>query len=83
MTSPLWTNGDWNFDLIYKIWSEIDKISNEMSLSYYPPQIEIIGSEQMLDAYTSVGMPVYYLVSSLYESKKTIKAAEVDLHMRL
>jgi len=60
MVSSLWTSGDWNFDLIYKIWNEIDKISNEMSLSYYPPQIEIIGSEQMLDAYTSVGMPVYY-----------------------
>ena len=56
MNNPLWTSSDWSFDLIYKIWNEIDKISNEMSLSYHTPQIELINSEQMLDVYTSIGI---------------------------
>lgn len=60
MATPLWTGSDWSFDLIYKIWNQIEIISNELSLSYHTPQIEIIGTDQMLDAYTSIGMPVYY-----------------------
>ena len=32
----------------------------ELGLNVYPNQIEVITSEQMLDAYSSVGMPLYY-----------------------
>ena len=31
-----------------------------LRLDVYPNQIEIISSEQMLDAYASVGMPLMY-----------------------
>ena len=32
----------------------------ELGLDVYPNQIEVITAEQMLDAYSSVGMPLYY-----------------------
>src|SRR3546814_6511339 len=31
-----------------------------MKLDIYPNQIEIISAEQMLDAYSSIGMPLFY-----------------------
>ena len=33
---------------------------NELGLDVYPNQIEVIGTEQMLDAYSSIGMPLFY-----------------------
>jgi stage V sporulation protein R len=52
---------DWTFDLIEKVWSEIQIIGrDELRLEWYPAQIEIVSAEQMLDAYSSIGMPVYY-----------------------
>ena len=39
---------------------EISKIAAEYKLDTYPNQIELISSEQMLDAYASVGMPLMY-----------------------
>ncbi len=39
----------------------IEKIAiGELGLDVYPNQIEIIGTEQMLDAYSSIGMPLFY-----------------------
>ena len=32
----------------------------ELGLDVYPNQIEIITAEQMLDAYASIGMPLFY-----------------------
>ena len=32
----------------------------ELGLDTYPNQIEVISSEQMLDAYSSIGMPLFY-----------------------
>ena len=61
MTRPLWTNNEWTFDLLKDTWTEIEKIGvGEMGLNLYPNQFEIISSEQMLDAYSSIGLPVYY-----------------------
>ena len=34
--------------------------SIELGLDVYPNQIEVIGTEQMLDAYSSIGMPLFY-----------------------
>lgn len=57
----LWTTSEWTFDLIEKTWTEIDRIATQKyKLDYYTPQIEVITSEQMLSAYSSVGMPVMY-----------------------
>ncbi len=57
---PLFTGSEWDFDLIKNTMSALDDIAPELKLDTYPNQIEIITSEQMLDAYASVGLPVMY-----------------------
>lgn len=56
----LTTSSDWTFDLIEQAWPIIDKLGKNYGWEGYKPQFEVITSEQMLDAYSSVGMPVYY-----------------------
>ncbi len=51
---------DWTFDLIEEYNTEIGRIAKNYGLSTYPNQIEIITAEQMMDAYSSIGMPVGY-----------------------
>lgn len=61
MTKPIWTDTEWSMDLINQVYEEIEDIGiNELKLDIYPNQIEIISSEQMVDAYTSIGMPIMY-----------------------
>ncbi len=58
---PLFEGAEWDFDLLKKVYDEIEIIGlEEMGLDIYPNQIELITSEQMLDAYASVGMPLMY-----------------------
>ena len=57
----LWEGSEWTFDLIEKTDKEIARIATEKyKLDTYPNQIEIISSDQMLSAYSSVGLPVQY-----------------------
>lgn len=60
--SPLLFSGsDWNFATLSRTYEAIETIAlEELQLDVYPNQIEIISSEQMLDAYSSVGMPLMY-----------------------
>ncbi|HJU21943.1 MAG TPA: SpoVR family protein [Casimicrobiaceae bacterium] len=51
---------DWDFDLIERYDVEIGKVAAEFGLDTYPNQVEIITSEQMLDAYASSGLPIGY-----------------------
>ena len=52
---------EWTFDKIEEIYENIKRIADDkFGLNYFPNQLEVISSEQMLDAYASVGMPVYY-----------------------
>ena len=51
---------DWTFELIDEYEREIRKTAAEFGLDTYPNQIEVITSEQMLDAYASVGLPIGY-----------------------
>lgn len=61
MSQYLYENAEWDFAVIERIYSACSEIAlNELSLDCYPNQIEIIGSERMLDAYSSVGMPIMY-----------------------
>lgn len=62
MTSFIFkANDDWTFDTIHAIWDEIAIIgTEELKIPFYTPQIEVVTAEQMLDAYSSVGMPLYY-----------------------
>lgn len=57
---PLSTESEWTFELIEQYDREIALIAEKFRLDTYPNQIEIISSEQMLDAYASVGMPLMY-----------------------
>lgn len=57
---PLSTDSEWTFELLEKYNSEIAAIAEEFGLDTYPNQIEVISSEQMMDAYASVGMPLGY-----------------------
>jgi len=51
---------EWSFDLIDRYDHEIARVAADFGLDTYPNQLEIISSEQMMDAYSSVGMPVQY-----------------------
>ncbi|WP_085315104.1 SpoVR family protein [Derxia lacustris] len=55
------TGSEWTFDLIHAFDKAIGEIAlNEFKLDIYRNRLEVIGSEQMLDAYASAGMPVHY-----------------------
>lgn len=57
----LFNTNDWNFDRIRRVDAAIAEIAHEeLRLNTYPNQIEIIGSDQMLDAYSSHGLPLMY-----------------------
>jgi spore cortex formation protein SpoVR/YcgB (stage V sporulation) len=58
--TPLSTDSEWSFELLEDYHREIARIAENFELDTYPNQIEIINSEQMLDAYASVGMPINY-----------------------
>lgn len=51
---------EWTYELLQRYDEEIAKIAAEYRLDTYPNQIEVISAEQMMDAYSSVGMPVGY-----------------------
>lgn len=56
---------DWTPEILKQAWDEIAKIAiEELELvpgkDLYPNQFEIVTAEQMLDAYSSIGLPVHY-----------------------
>jgi len=57
---PLPAPSDWTFELIHQYHEVIRATAERFGLDTYPNQLEIITSEQMMDAYASVGMPVNY-----------------------
>jgi stage V sporulation protein R len=58
---PISTCSEWTFELIEEYYNEIERIARDkFGISYYPNQLEVISSEQMLDAYASVAMPIMY-----------------------
>ena len=58
--NPISTSSEWTFELLEAYDSAIAKIAKRFKLDTYPNQIEVISAEQMMDAYSSVGMPVGY-----------------------
>ena len=51
---------DWTFNLLEQYHVEIKRVAEHYRLDTYPNQIEVITSEQMMDAYSSIGMPINY-----------------------
>jgi len=58
--SPIAETSEWTFERVEEFDRAIAKIAEGYGLDTYPNQIEIISSEQMMDAYASVGMPLGY-----------------------
>jgi stage V sporulation protein R len=59
--NPLYQGADWDYDKIRRAYDAIEHIAlKTMGLDVYANQIEVITSEQMLDAYSSIGMPLFY-----------------------
>lgn len=57
---PLSTGSEWTFELLDIYDREFARLADRFRLDTYPNQIEVINSEQMIDAYASVGMPLMY-----------------------
>jgi stage V sporulation protein R len=58
---PLYTGAEWDFATLRRIHDACEEVAfGELGLSVYPNRIEVISAEQMLDAYASVGLPLFY-----------------------
>jgi spore cortex formation protein SpoVR/YcgB (stage V sporulation) len=58
---PLYTGAEWDFGTLRRIHDACEEVAlGELGLSVYPNRIEVISAEQMLDAYASVGLPLFY-----------------------
>ena len=58
---PLFEGADWEFSTIQRSYAAIEAVAvGELGLDVYPNQIEVISTEQMLDAYSSGAMPLFY-----------------------
>lgn len=58
---PLFDSGEWSLSDLQAIHEVVNEIGiEELGLSIYRNRIEIITSEQMLDAYASLGLPHMY-----------------------
>ena len=61
MSELLFEGADWDFATLQRIYDACEKVAvGELGLDVYPNQIEVIKAEQMLDAYASMGMPLFY-----------------------
>ena len=57
----LYEGADWDFSTLRRLHDACAEIAvGELGLDTYPSQIEVITAEQMLDAYASGGMPLFY-----------------------
>ena len=64
----LYSEADWTFDTLRNSYNAIERIAEEeLKLDVYPNRIEVITSEQMLDVYTSHGMPLIYKLKSVHQ----------------
>jgi len=60
-STHLFEGADWDFPTMQRVYGAVQDIAlNDLGLSVFPNQIEVISAEQMLDAYCSVGMPLMY-----------------------
>jgi len=60
MKLKLPAGSEWTIEAIEQYDEAIGRIAARYRLDCYPHLLEIISSEQMMDAYAAIGMPVYY-----------------------
>jgi len=58
--APLPAGSEWSVEAIAAYDEAIGRVAADYGLDCYRHEIEIISAEQMMDAYASIGMPVYY-----------------------
>lgn len=51
---------EWTIEDIEKAWEQVKKAAEKYGLEYYEPDIRIVTADQMLDAYSSHGLPNLY-----------------------
>ncbi|HEX2510125.1 MAG TPA: SpoVR family protein [Microvirga sp.] len=57
----LFQGSEWDFGTLRRTYKAIESVAvDELGLDIYPNQVEVITAEQMLDAYASTGMPLFY-----------------------
>ena len=57
----IYSGPEWDFELLRQAHDAIEEVAiGELGLDIYRNQIEVITSEQMLDAYAAIGMPLMY-----------------------
>jgi len=80
---PLDDNSDWTFDKLSLYQTEIGRVAQHYRLDTYPNQIEVITTEQMIDAYASSGMPIGYnhwtFGKKFIQTEKTYKRGHMGL----
>lgn len=54
------TGSEWTFAALEQYDEAIGLVAADYQLDCYPHILEVISAEQMMDAYASIGMPVYY-----------------------
>ena len=57
---PIAEGSEWTLEVLEAYETELARVAESYGLDTYPNQIEIISAEQMMDAYSSTGMPVGY-----------------------
>jgi stage V sporulation protein R len=61
VSTHLFDGAEWNFPIMQRVYAAVAEIAlGDLGLNTFPNQMEIITAEQMLDAYSSVGMPLMY-----------------------
>jgi spore cortex formation protein SpoVR/YcgB (stage V sporulation) len=61
MSRIISNSSEWSFPLLERFDAEIKRIAHGVyGLDTYANQIEVISSEQMIDAYSSIGLPIGY-----------------------
>ena len=60
MITALPTGSEWTFEALAAYDDAIGRVAQSYGLDCYPHLLEVISAEQMMDAYASIGMPVYY-----------------------
>ena len=60
MSNYIATGSEWTFDLLEDFDRAIAAHAEKFGLDTYPNQIEVITAEQMLDAYSTTGLPIRY-----------------------
>ncbi len=61
LSEPLFHGAEWDFAMLQRLHDACEEIAlGELGLDVYPTRIEVITTEQMIDAYASIGMPLFY-----------------------